>query len=256
MEFGQPSTPAPKAAIEVAHRVLDTDPMGYWESTALTRRIGLHYANTYGLEVQPRRVILTCGASPALLLALVATFPAGSRIAGWLGPVTLVLRNTVKALNMIPVEIACGPGERFQLTARALARLEPAPAGVIIASPANPTGTILPGGAIRHRRCLRRAQDPPRLRRDLSWAELRRSDALDARVRAHGAGRQLLLEILFHGGVETRLARCARAGPGALPRHRRQPLSEPLLAGPARRACRDGLNRGAAGEPCRLSQEP
>jgi aspartate/methionine/tyrosine aminotransferase len=143
MEFGQPSTPAPKAAIEVAHRVLDTDPMGYWESTALTRRIGLHYANTYGLEVQPRRVILTCGASPALLLALVATFPAGSRIAT-ARPGYVAYRNTVKALNMIPVEIACGPGERFQLTARALARLEPAPAGVIIASPANPTGTIVP----------------------------------------------------------------------------------------------------------------
>ena len=42
MEFGQPSTPAPKAAIEAAHRILDTDPMGYWESTPLTRRIARH----------------------------------------------------------------------------------------------------------------------------------------------------------------------------------------------------------------------
>jgi aspartate/methionine/tyrosine aminotransferase len=143
MEFGQPSTPAPKAAIQVAHRVLDTDPMGYWESTALTRRIALHYADTYGLEIDPSRLILTCGASPALLLALVSTFPAAARIA-MARPGYVAYRNTVKALNMIPVEIPCGPGERFQITARALAQLEPAPAGVIIASPANPTGTILP----------------------------------------------------------------------------------------------------------------
>src|SRR5580692_4563543 len=103
MEFGQPSTPAPKAAIQVAHRVLDTDPMGYWESTALTRRIALHYADTYGLEIDPSRLILTCGASPALLLALVSTFPAAARIA-MARPGYVAYRNTVKALNMIPVE--------------------------------------------------------------------------------------------------------------------------------------------------------
>jgi aspartate/methionine/tyrosine aminotransferase len=143
MEFGQPSTPAPKAAIQAAHRVLDTDPMGYWESTALTRRIARHYANTYGVEVQPQQIILTCGASPALVLALVSIFPAGSRIA-MARPGYVAYRNSAKALHMIPVEIPCGPKERFQLTARALAAVDPAPAGVIIASPANPTGTILP----------------------------------------------------------------------------------------------------------------
>jgi aspartate/methionine/tyrosine aminotransferase len=92
--------------------------------------------------VQPRQVILTCGASPALVLALISTFPAGARIAvsrpGYHGH-----RNTVKALHMTPVEITCGRDERFQLTARALAAVEPAPAGVIVASPANPTGTVL-----------------------------------------------------------------------------------------------------------------
>jgi aspartate/methionine/tyrosine aminotransferase len=59
-------------------------------------------------------------------------------------PGYVAYRNTVKALHMQPVEIACGHDERFQLTAQALAELEPAPAGVIVASPGNPTGTILP----------------------------------------------------------------------------------------------------------------
>src|SRR3569623_2863424 len=57
-------------------------------------------------------------------------------------------RNTVRALHMIPVEIACGPQMRFQLTAASLQDLEPAPAGVILASPANPTGTIIPASEL------------------------------------------------------------------------------------------------------------
>lgn len=143
MEFGQPSTPAPKAAIAAAHRILDSDPMGYWESPALTTRIARHYAETYGVTLNPRQVIMTCGASAALVLALAASFEAGDRIA-MARPGYVAYRNTVKALHMTPVEVACGHNERFQLTARALAELEPAPAGVIVASPANPTGTILP----------------------------------------------------------------------------------------------------------------
>jgi aspartate/methionine/tyrosine aminotransferase len=59
-------------------------------------------------------------------------------------PGYVAYRNVVRALGMRAVEIACGPEERFQLTARALAELDPAPAGVIVASPANPTGTIIP----------------------------------------------------------------------------------------------------------------
>jgi aspartate/methionine/tyrosine aminotransferase len=143
MEFGQPSTPAPKAAIAAAHRVLDSDPMGYWESSALTARIARHYQETYGVTVEPRQVILTCGASAALVLALASSFPPGARIA-MARPGYVAYRNTVKALHMQPVEIACGHHERFQLTAQAVADLEPAPAGLIVASPGNPTGTVLP----------------------------------------------------------------------------------------------------------------
>jgi aspartate/methionine/tyrosine aminotransferase len=144
MEFGQPSTGAPAAAVAAAHRVLDADGMGYWESAPLKARICRHYAETYGVTVTPEQVTLTCGASPALVLALSATFGPGDVIA-MARPGYVAYRNSVKALSLEPLEIACGPESRFQLTAHTLAALHPAPAGVIIASPANPTGTIIPG---------------------------------------------------------------------------------------------------------------
>jgi len=142
MEFGQPSTGAPKKAIETAHHVLDTDGLGYWESPDLRARLARHYQETYGVTVAPEQFILTCGASPALLLALISSFEPGAHIA-MARPGYVAYRNTVKALRQIPVEISCDASVRFQLTAAALAAVEPAPDGVIIASPANPTGTII-----------------------------------------------------------------------------------------------------------------
>ena len=143
MEFGQPSTGAPPAAIAAAHRVLDSDPMGYWESQPLKARICQHYADTYGVALEPAQIVLTCGASPALVLALSMSFAPGARVA-MARPGYVAYRNTLRTLHMEPVELDCGAGERFQLTAAALAALDPPPDGVIIASPANPTGTIIP----------------------------------------------------------------------------------------------------------------
>ena len=142
MEYGQPSTGAPAAAIAAAHRVLDSDPLGYWESPALKERIARSYAEDHGVAVAPEQVILTCGASPALLLALNTLFAPGDRVA-LARPGYVAYRNTLKALHIEPVEIECGEAARFQLTAAALAALDPAPDGVIIASPANPTGTVI-----------------------------------------------------------------------------------------------------------------
>jgi aspartate/methionine/tyrosine aminotransferase len=147
MEFGQPSTGAPAAAIAAAHAVLDTDGMGYWESAPLKARICRHYAETYGVTVQPSQITMTCGASPALVLALSATFQPGDVIA-MARPGYVSYRNSVKALRMVPLEIPCGAESRFQLTAATLAALDPAPAGVILASPANPTGTVIPGAEL------------------------------------------------------------------------------------------------------------
>lgn len=142
MEFGQPSTGAPQAAIAAAHRILDEDGMGYWESPALKARIARHYRESYDVAVDPEQVILTCGASPALVLALSCVFAPGDRVA-LARPGYVAYRNTLKALHMVPIELPCGEAERFQLTARAIAALDPAPQGIIVASPANPTGTIL-----------------------------------------------------------------------------------------------------------------
>jgi aspartate/methionine/tyrosine aminotransferase len=142
MEFGQPSTGAPAAAIATAHQVLDTDGMGYWESMPLKSRIARHYAESYGVTIDPEQVILTCGASPAFVLALSCLFAPGDRVA-FARPGYVAYRNTVKALHLEPVEIGCGEAERFQITAAAIERLEPAPHGLILASPANPTGTII-----------------------------------------------------------------------------------------------------------------
>ena len=142
MEFGQPSTGAPPRALAEAHRVLDADGMGYWESAPLKARIARLYAERYGVAVAPERLLLTCGASPALVLALSSTFQPGDRIA-MARPGDVAYRNVVKGLHLQAVEIACGPAEHYQLTAAALAAIDPAPAGVIVASPANPTGSVI-----------------------------------------------------------------------------------------------------------------
>lgn len=143
MEYGQPSTGAPATAIAAADRVLHADPMGYWENPGLKERIAQHYGERHGVRIDPAQVILTCGASPALVLALNTLFKPGDRVA-LARPGYVAYRNTLKALYLEPVELECGPAERFQLTAEQLARLDPAPRGVIVASPANPTGTLIP----------------------------------------------------------------------------------------------------------------
>ncbi|MEY2884760.1 MAG: hypothetical protein RL490_2484, partial [Pseudomonadota bacterium] len=120
----------------------DDDAMGYWESAPLKQRLARHYHERYGVTVDPERFILTCGASPALVLALSTLFAPGARVA-LARPGYVAYRNTLKSLYLEPIEIACGPAERYQISAAAIAAIEPAPDGVIIASPANPTGTII-----------------------------------------------------------------------------------------------------------------
>ncbi len=142
MEFGQPSTGAPARAVARAREVLGSDPMGYWESAPLRERIARRYGETYGLDLDPERVILTCGASPALVTALIAGCRPGARVA-MARPGYVAYRNVARALHLDPVEIPAGAAVRYQLTAAALEALDPAPDAVIVASPANPTGTLI-----------------------------------------------------------------------------------------------------------------
>ena len=142
MEFGQPSTGAPAAAIAMAHTVLDTEAMGYWESPGLKARIAQHYLDQDGVHIDPARIVLTCGASPALVMALSLVGGPGARIA-FARPGYVAYRNNARALFMEPVEIPCGPAQRYQLDAAAISAIDPAPDAVILASPANPTGTVI-----------------------------------------------------------------------------------------------------------------
>ena len=143
MEFGQPSTGAPAAAITEAHRVLDSDPMGYWESPALKERIALHYRDRHGVAIDAEQVLLTCGASPGLVLALTSLFMPGDRVV-IARPGYVAYRNTLRTLYLEPQEVACGPAERYQISAATIEAIDPPPHGLILASPANPTGTIIP----------------------------------------------------------------------------------------------------------------
>lgn len=142
MEVGQPSAGAPAAAIAAAHRALDECPQGYWESGALAERIDAHYRDLYGLAPGPSRIVLTLGASAALVLAMSALFSPGARVA-LPRPGYPAHRNVLHALGLEPVEIDCGAATRFQPTAAMVAALDPAPAGLILTSPSNPTGTMI-----------------------------------------------------------------------------------------------------------------
>lgn len=148
MEFGQPSTGAPPRAVAAAHARLDAEPGAYWESPRLRERIARLYAERHGLDIDPSRIILTCGASPALVLTLTALFAAGDRIA-FVRPGYVAYRNSIAALGRVPVEIAADAATRFQIAASHIDLLETAPAGLIVASPANPTGTMVPADGLK-----------------------------------------------------------------------------------------------------------
>lgn len=142
LEFGQPSSGAPRSALAAIPKILEADNLGYWESTPLRSRLAQHYRESYGLDIDANRFVLTNGASSALVLTLSSFFDVGARIA-FARPGYVGYRNTVRALNMAPVEVPCGADRGYQLTADAIEALDPAPDGLLIASPANPTGAII-----------------------------------------------------------------------------------------------------------------
>jgi aspartate/methionine/tyrosine aminotransferase len=148
LEVGQPGTGAPQAVIEAAHRALDREALGYTEALGLPvlrQRIARHYADTYKADVDWRRVVVTTGSSGGFLLAFLAAFDAGDRIA-LASPGYPAYRNILTALGIDPVELEVGPEHRFQPTPELLSRLEQQPDGLIVASPSNPCGTMLDRG--------------------------------------------------------------------------------------------------------------
>jgi len=142
MHFGQPSAGAPSAAIAAAHRALDQDALGYDELVALRERIARYYADRHGVQVALEQVLLTAGASAGLVAAYAALFRPGDRIA-LLRPGYPAYRNTLSAMRLAPVEIHCGAAQHFRPLPAQIDALEPAPQGIVLASPANPTGAVL-----------------------------------------------------------------------------------------------------------------
>lgn len=142
---GQPSTGAPAPVTAEAIRLLQSDdPLGYTVATGvpeLRERIAGHHRSRHGIEVSADDVIVTTGSSGGFLLAFLSAFEPGDRVA-MARPGYPCYRNVLTALGCQVVELDCGPETRFQPT---VAQLEAAGdiRGVVIASPANPTGTML-----------------------------------------------------------------------------------------------------------------
>jgi aspartate/methionine/tyrosine aminotransferase len=148
MEFGQPSCGAPGAAIAAAHAVLDRDAMGYWESVPLKARLARHYADVYGLTLAPERFPITMGASAALTVAFTLLFAPGDCVA-LARPGYSPYRNALRALHLRPYEVRCDADSGYQMTPAHVAALPEHVKGLIIASPANPTGTMIDGAALK-----------------------------------------------------------------------------------------------------------
>ncbi len=149
LEVGQPSTGAPAGVVAAAKAALDADVLGYTEALgipALRAAIAEHHRNAYGTTVPPERVVVTTGSSGAFLLSFLAAFEPGDRVA-MTAPSYPAYRNILSALGIVPVEIPAGPESRFQPTPELLedwlARHGGRFDGLIVASPANPTGTML-----------------------------------------------------------------------------------------------------------------
>ncbi len=140
---GQPSTPAPEPVLAAARASLDHRVLGYTEAPGiapLRRAIAGHYRTRYDLRVEPDQVFVTTGSSGGFLLAFLAAFDVGSRV-GLARPGYPAYRNILQALGCEVVDLPCGPETRFQPTVAMLDGLNLD--GLIVASPANPTGTML-----------------------------------------------------------------------------------------------------------------
>jgi len=150
LEVGQPSTPAPRGVLEAARRALDGDRIGYTVALgipALRERIARHYRDCYGVVVPAERIAVTTGSSAGFQLAFLAAFDAGARVA-LASPGYPAYRNILQALNVEVVDLATERADRYQPTVERLENAGPLD-GVIVASPSNPTGTMLDAPAMQ-----------------------------------------------------------------------------------------------------------
>lgn len=145
MEVGQPSTGAPTAVLKAAQAALGADRLGYTDALGvreLREAIARWYRDRYGIEVPVSRIVVTTGSSGAFQLGFIAAFDPGDRVA-MASPSYPAYRHTLTAIGVEPVELDTGAQTRFQPTVDLLEKLDRPVQGLIVASPANPTGTML-----------------------------------------------------------------------------------------------------------------
>jgi aspartate/methionine/tyrosine aminotransferase len=152
MEIGQPAAAAPASAIAAAQAALANGRIGYTAAlgnASLRRRIARHYAERHGVEIDPDRIAITTGSSAGFMLAFLAMFEPGDRVA-IASPGYPPYRNVLTALGCEAVPIEVTAATRFALAPAALlaAHRERPLKGVLVASPANPTGTMMTADAL------------------------------------------------------------------------------------------------------------
>jgi aspartate/methionine/tyrosine aminotransferase len=144
MEVGQPSTAAPARVLAAAEQALRSDRLGYTNAAGidpLRERIARHYLETAGIGIDAGRIVITAGASGGFVLTLLAAFDVGDRV-GITEPGYAAYRNIIRALGLELVGIPVGPASRFVPTPADIDAAGPLD-GMVLASPSNPTGTIL-----------------------------------------------------------------------------------------------------------------
>ena len=183
LEVGEPGAGAPEPVLAAARAAIGRVRLGYTEALgtpALRARIARHYRDRYALAVDPARVAVTIGASGAFLLAFLAAFDVGDRVAV-AEPCYPAYRNILSALGIEVVALQAGPEHRFQPTVELLDEAGPLD-GLVVASPSNPTGTMLA---------------PDQLARLAGWCE------------AHGV--RLISDEIYHGITYGMAESCALA---------------------------------------------
>ncbi|HEX2901974.1 MAG TPA: aminotransferase class I/II-fold pyridoxal phosphate-dependent enzyme [Jatrophihabitans sp.] len=145
LAVGQPSTSAPAPVRAAAVRAVAEDKLGYTAATGLPRlreAIAEHTRSWYGIELPARNVVVTTGSSGGFLAAFLAAFDSGDRVA-LARPGYPAYRNILASLGCEVVELDCGTATGFVPTIDQLEALDPVPAGLVLASPANPTGVMV-----------------------------------------------------------------------------------------------------------------
>ncbi len=148
MEVGQPGTGAPRGAVNALAKAMDNGPLGYTVALglpALRARIAQMYGEWYNVDLDPARVVITPGSSGGFILAFTALFDTGDKV-GIGAPGYPSYRQILKALALNPIDLPTAPENRYQPVPADFSQMDLA--GLLVASPANPTGTMLDRGAM------------------------------------------------------------------------------------------------------------